>query len=66
MELLAKAEKSTASLRQKIAREADKAQQGVSKLAAGLSRVSTEDFKKLDAKVKRLAKRVKDLETKLG
>ena len=66
MELLDKAEKSTADLRHKIAREAEKAQKGVSKLASGMGWPSQDDFKKLDAKVKRLAKKVKDLEAKLG
>ena len=66
MELLDKAEKSTADLRRKIAGEAEKAQKSVSKFASGLGGVSRDDFKKLDARVKRLAKQIKDLETRLG
>ena len=59
MELLDKAEKSTTELRKKIAREAEKAQKGVSKLASGFGWANQDDVKKLDAKVKRLAKKVK-------
>lgn len=66
MELLERAEKSTAELRIKIVKEAEKAQKGVSKLASGLSWVTQDDFKKLDARVKKLTKQVKDLEAKLG
>ena len=66
MELLDKADKSTADLRRKIAGEAVKAQKSVSKFASGLGGVSRDDFKKLDARVKRLAKQIKDLETRLG
>lgn len=66
LELLEKAEKSTASLRKKVSDEAEKAQKSVSKLAAGFSWISHDEFKKLDGKVKRLTKRIKDLEEKLG
>jgi len=66
MELLAKAEKSTAELRTKITKEAEKAQKGVSKFASGISWATADELKKLDAKVKRLAKKVKDLEAKSG
>jgi polyhydroxyalkanoate synthesis repressor PhaR len=66
MELLEKAEKSTADLRKRITREAEKAQKGVSKLASNLAWASPDDIKKLDNKIKRLTKRVKDLEAKLG
>ena len=64
MELLEKAEKSTADMRTKITKEAEKAQKEVSKFAAGISWAKQEDFKKLSAKVKELAKKVKDLEGK--
>jgi polyhydroxyalkanoate synthesis repressor PhaR len=64
MELLEKAEKSTAELRKKITKEAEKAQKGVSKIAANLAWASPDDVKKLDAKIKRLAKRIKDLEAR--
>lgn len=66
MELLKKAEKSTASLRKKVSDEAEKAQKSVSRLASGLSWVSHDEFKKLDGKVKRLTRKLKDLEAKLG
>jgi polyhydroxyalkanoate synthesis repressor PhaR len=66
MELLEKAEKSTADFRKKVAHEAEKAQKGVSRLRSGFGWVSQEDFSKLDNRVKRLTKRVKDLEAKLG
>jgi polyhydroxyalkanoate synthesis repressor PhaR len=64
MELLDKAEKTTAELRQKVAREAERAQKGMSRLASGLGGVTREDIQKLDAKLTRLAKRVKALEDK--
>lgn len=66
MELLSKAEKSTSELRAKFTKEAEKAQKNVSKFASGISWATQDDLKKLDAKVKRLAKKVKDLEAKLG
>jgi len=65
MELVAKAEKSTADLRAKITKEAEKAQKEVSKFASGISWVTQDDFKKLGTKVKRLTKKIKDLEDKL-
>jgi len=66
MELLAKAEKTTTELRRKLAREADRAHKGMSKLASGLGGVVREDIQKLDAKLTRLAKRVKAIEDKLA
>jgi polyhydroxyalkanoate synthesis repressor PhaR len=66
MELLDKAEKSTADFRAKIAREAGKAQKEVSKFASGIGWATHDDVKKLDAKIKRLTKKIKDLEAKVG
>ena len=66
MELLEKAEKSTADFRQKVVREADKAQKSVGKFTAGFSWVSAEEFKKLEARVKRLTTKVNKLEKELG
>ena len=66
MELLEKAEKSTADIRAKIYKEAEKAQKNVSKMASSLKGVKADDLAKIDAKIKRLAKRVKDLEAKLS
>lgn len=66
MELLEKAEKSTAEFRKKVSAEADKAQKNVSKFTSGLAWVSQDEFKKMDARLKKLTKRVKDLEDKLA
>jgi len=65
MELLEKAEKSTADLRKKVAVEAEKAQKSVSKFAKDLSWARQQDLKKLEGKVTKLAKAVKDLEKKI-
>lgn len=62
MELLEKADKSTADLRKKISREADKARKAAEKLAHDYTPAKQIDLKKLDAKINRLAKRVKALE----
>ncbi len=62
MELLEKAEKSTASFRKKVLNEADKAGQSAKKLAKDLAWAKQADMKKLNDKVNRLARRVKKLE----
>jgi polyhydroxyalkanoate synthesis repressor PhaR len=64
MELLEKAEKSTAEFRQKVSDEAGKAQKNVSKFASGIAWVTQDEFKKLDARLKKLTARVKELEDK--
>jgi poly(hydroxyalkanoate) granule-associated protein len=61
MELLEKAEKSTESFRSKVWKEAEKAQKSVKKVTAGLNWATQEDLKKLERKVNRLAKKVKEL-----
>jgi polyhydroxyalkanoate synthesis regulator protein len=65
MELLDKAEKSTADLRGRITKEADKARKSATKFAKDLDWARAADLKKLEAKVNKLTKAVKDLEAKL-
>jgi len=64
MELLSKAEQSTADLRKRIAKEADSVQKSASKLAKELNWARQTDLKKLETKVNKLAKAVKELEKK--
>lgn len=64
MELLEKAEKSTADLRKKFSSEAQKAGQSVSKVTASLNWARQEDLKKLERKVNKLAREIKDLKGK--
>lgn len=66
MELLEKAEKSTEKFRAKFSKEAEKASKTVSGFAAGLTPALAEDMKKLERKVNKLAKQVKDLTEKMG
>lgn len=65
MELLEKAEKSTADFRSRIMKEADKAQKGVSKITKELNWARQTDVKKLETKVNKLAKAIKELEKKI-
>ncbi len=65
MELLEKAEKSTADFRGKVLREAEKTQKSVSKLAKELNWARQGDLKKLEAKVDKLARVVKELKAKV-
>jgi len=65
MELLQKAEKSTAGLRARVSKEAEKAQKSASRLAKDLNWARQTDFKKLEAKVNKLARAIKALEEKI-
>ena len=65
MELLEKAEKSTAGLRARVAKEAEKAHKSAAKLAKDLNWARQTDFKKLEAKVNKLARAIKALEEKI-
>lgn len=65
MELLEKAEKSTSDFTKMVAKEAGSMQQRASKLAKDLNWARHNDLKKLEAKVNKLAKAVKELEAKL-
>jgi poly(hydroxyalkanoate) granule-associated protein len=65
MELLEKADKSTAEFRKEFAHEADKVSAKVKKAAAGLNWATQDDFKKLEAKVNKLSKQIKELTEKL-
>lgn len=66
MELLDKAEKSTAQLKDKISRGADKTQQEVSKVIKSINVAKATDLKKLETKVDKLAKSLKNIEKKLN
>lgn len=66
MELLDKAEKTTADIRKKVTAEVEKAQKGVSKFAKDVSWARQQDVKKLETKVSKLTKAVEDLEKRLG
>lgn len=66
MELLERAEKSTSDFRAKIVKEADKAQKSVGKLTTGIGWAKRDDLAKLDARLKKLTRRVTELEKKLG
>ena len=65
MELLDKAEKSTASLRERVAKETEKVHQSVSKAVKDLKLVKQADLKKLENKIDKLAKAIQELEKKL-
>jgi poly(hydroxyalkanoate) granule-associated protein len=65
MELLQKAEKSTAEVRKQFAEEADKVSDKVKKAAAGLNWATQDDFRKLESKVNKLSKQIKELTEKL-
>jgi polyhydroxyalkanoate synthesis repressor PhaR len=65
MELLEKAEKSTSEFGRKVGKEASKAQKEVVKFVEDYKLVKQTDFKKLEAKVDKLARAVSKLEKKL-
>ncbi|HOP08001.1 MAG TPA: polyhydroxyalkanoate synthesis regulator DNA-binding domain-containing protein [candidate division Zixibacteria bacterium] len=65
MELLEKAEKSSAKWREKVSKEAGRIQKEVVTTVKKLNVANKDDLKKLDAKVTRLAKAVKALEKKI-
>lgn len=65
MELLDKAEQSTAQLRDKISKGADKTQKEVTTFMKKLDLVNKTDMKKLEAKVDKLNKSLKSIEKKL-
>jgi polyhydroxyalkanoate synthesis regulator phasin len=62
MELLDKAEKSTADLRKKFSSEAQKAGKSVSRMTSGFNWATQDDLRKLERKVNRLAKQVKEMQ----
>jgi len=66
MELLEKAEKSTLQLRDKISKGADKTQKEVTGLVKNLNLAKKSDLDKLEAKVDKLTKTLKNLEKKLS
>jgi len=66
MELLEKAEKSTAQIRDKISRGADKTQQEITKVISNINVAKATDLKKLEAKVDKMTKALKAIEKKLN
>lgn len=69
LELLEKAEKSTANIRDKVSMEVSKAHKEISKFANEVKQyklVKQDDIKKLESKVDKLTKLVKSLEKKLA
>jgi len=69
LELLEKAEKSTANIRSKVGTEVTKAQKEITKFANEVKQyklVKQTDIKKLETKVDKLTKLVKSLEKKLS
>ena len=69
MELLEKAEKSTAGIREKVSKEVGKAQKEISKLAKEIREyrlVKQSDLQKLEAKVDKLTQAVTKLEKQLA
>lgn len=69
MELLDKAEKSTAKIRDRVSVEARKAQKEITRLAKEIKKytlIKSTDLKKLEAKVDKLTKAVKSMEKKLA
>ena len=62
MELLEKAESSTSDLRKKFSSEAQRAGKSMSKMTAGLNWATQDDLKKLERKVNRLAKQIKEMQ----
>jgi len=69
MELLDKAEKSTAGVRERIAKETSKATREISKLAKEIKEyrlVNRSDMRKLEAKLDKLTKAVADFEKQLS
>jgi polyhydroxyalkanoate synthesis repressor PhaR len=66
MELLDKAEKSTSQLRDKITKGADKTQKEITKIVKNINIAKKTDLKKLEGKVDKLAKSLKNIEKKLN
>ena len=65
MELLDKAEKSTSSLKERVAKEAGRVQQEVSGAVKRLNLARQSDLKKIEEKMDKLARQLKQLEKKL-
>ena len=65
MELLDKAEKSTAQIREKVSKGADKTHKEFTRIVKSLNVAKSTDMKKLESKVDRLARTLKNLEKKL-
>ena len=65
MELLDRAQKSGEKLRSTVLKEAEKAKEGASKLKKDFEWVRRSEYKKLEGKLSRLSKKVRDLEKQL-
>ena len=66
MELLEKAEKSTSDFRDKISKGADKTSKEIKAAVKNLNIAKQVDLKKLESKVDKLAKAIKNIEKKLN
>lgn len=66
LELLERAQSSADRLRSTVMQEAGKAQKGASKLRRDLEWVRRSEYKKLEGKLSRLSKKVRDLEKQLN
>ncbi|MCH7948026.1 MAG: phasin family protein [candidate division Zixibacteria bacterium] len=66
MELLKKADKSTADFRKKVSTEAAKVQKDVSTFVNDMKLSKQSDFKRLEAKVDKIGKQLKKIETALA
>lgn len=65
MELLEKAEKSTAGFREKVSSEASKASKNLAKVARDIKLAKQTDIQRLETKIDKLAKAIKALENKI-
>ncbi len=61
MELLDKVEESTAEFSKKVMKEADKAGKNVKKVTSGLTWATQDDLKRVERKVNKIAKQLKEL-----
>jgi len=66
MELLKKADKSTADFRKKVSSEAARVQKDVSAFVQEMKLSKQSDFKRLEAKVDKISKQLKKIETALA
>ena len=66
MQMLKKADKSTAEFRKKVSAEAARVQKDVSSFVKDMKLAKLSDFKKLETKVDKIGKQLKNIETALN
>lgn len=66
MQMLKKADKSTAEFRKKVSAEASRVQKDVSSFVKDMKLAKLSDFKKLETKVDKIGKQLKNIETALN